>query len=275
LEIEKETSQTVKEIKEVNKGMTTGEARARRLKRKMIEANLRLVVSIARRYNNRGQELMDLVQEGNIGLMKAVDKWEYRLGYKFSTYATWWIQQAVTRSIADQARTIRIPVHMIETINKLKRFVRDAEAKNKDLSLVELSKLMNLSLEKIKKIIALSEEVIITESNNPEEDMNLLDSYPDNYFDNPENITIHKGLQKTIDQILETIPPKEAKIIRMRFGIGSYQSHTLEEIGQLFEITRERIRQIEARALSKLRQPFKQTDFKNVPALRASGPECR
>ncbi len=255
LKIEKDVNLTVKEIKEINKGTTIGESKTRRAKREMIEANLRLVVSIARRYNNRGQEFMDLVQEGNIGLMKAVDKWEYRLGYKFSTYATWWIQQAITRSIADQARTIRIPVHMIETINKLKRFIRDAESKNKIHSTLELSQFMNLSLNKIDKIQALSEEDIITESNNPNDDINFLDTYPDNYFENPESLSINKNLKKTIDQILETLSPKEAKIIRMRFGIEMNTDHTLEEVGKLFDVTRERIRQIEAKALKKLSHP--------------------
>ena len=255
--IEKQHELAVSEIKEINRKMSTGEAKARRAKREMVEANLRLVISIAKKYTNRGLQFLDLIQEGNIGLMKAVDKFEYRRGYKFSTYATWWIRQAITRSIADQARTIRIPVHMIETINKLNRIARQMlQETGKEPSPEELSKYVDLPEDKIRKILKISKEPISMETPvGDDEDSHLGDFIEDNTIEQPIDAATKQSLREAMRSILDRLTMREAKVLRMRFGIDMNTDHTLEEVGKQFDVTRERIRQIEAKALRKLRHP--------------------
>jgi RNA polymerase primary sigma factor len=247
----------INEIKDINKKMSLGEAKARRAKKEMVEANLRLVISIAKKYTNRGLQFLDLIQEGNIGLMKAVDKFEYRRGYKFSTYATWWIRQAITRSIADQARTIRIPVHMIETINKLNRISRQIlQETGVEPTPEELAVKMELSEDKIRKVLKIAKEPISMETPvGDDDDSHLGDFIEDNNMESPIDRSISEGLREATLEILETLTPREAKVLRMRFGIEMNTDHTLEEVGKQFDVTRERIRQIEAKALRKLRHP--------------------
>ena len=247
----------IHELKEVNRRMSIGEAKARRAKKEMVEANLRLVISIAKKYTNRGLQFLDLIQEGNIGLMKAVDKFEYRRGYKFSTYATWWIRQAITRSIADQARTIRIPVHMIETINKLNRISRQIlQEKGREALPEELAERMEMPEEKIRKVLKIAKEPISMETPiGDDEDSHLGDFIEDKNVEAPMDAATGSGLMGATQDILDTLTPREAKVLRMRFGIGMNTDHTLEEVGKQFDVTRERIRQIEAKALRKLRHP--------------------
>jgi len=247
----------IHQIKEVNRRMSIGEAKARRAKKEMIEANLRLVISIAKKYTNRGLQFLDLIQEGNIGLMKAVDKFEYRRGYKFSTYATWWIRQAITRSIADQARTIRIPVHMIETINKLNRVSRQIlQEKGREALPEELAERMDMPEHKILKVLKIAKEPISMETPiGDDEDSHLGDFIEDKNILAPEDAALTKGLTSATDSILDSLTERESKVIRMRFGIGLNTDHTLEEVGKQFDVTRERIRQIEAKALRKMRHP--------------------
>jgi RNA polymerase primary sigma factor len=254
---EKEYGLTITEIKEINRKMSIGEAKARRAKKEMVEANLRLVISIAKKYTNRGLQFLDLIQEGNIGLMKAVDKFEYRRGYKFSTYATWWIRQAITRSIADQARTIRIPVHMIETINKLNRISRQIlQETGREATPEELAEKMELSEDKIRKVLKIAKEPISMETPvGDDDDSHLGDFIEDSNIESPIEKATAEGLREATLEILETLTPREAKVLRMRFGIEMNTDHTLEEVGKQFDVTRERIRQIEAKALRKLRHP--------------------
>jgi RNA polymerase primary sigma factor len=254
---EGEYNLSIIEIKDINKKMSLGEAKARRAKKEMVEANLRLVISIAKKYTNRGLQFLDLIQEGNIGLMKAVDKFEYRRGYKFSTYATWWIRQAITRSIADQARTIRIPVHMIETINKLNRISRQIlQETGREPTPEELAVKMDLSEDKIRKVLKIAKEPISMETPvGDDEDSHLGDFIEDHNNDSPINCATAQGLREATQEILATLTPREAKVLRMRFGIEMNTDHTLEEVGKQFDVTRERIRQIEAKALRKLRHP--------------------
>lgn len=248
---------TILEIKDINRKMSIGEAKARRAKKEMVEANLRLVISIAKKYTNRGLQFLDLIQEGNIGLMKAVDKFEYRRGYKFSTYATWWIRQAITRSIADQARTIRIPVHMIETINKLNRISRQIlQELGREATPEELAEKMDLSEDKIRKVLKIAKEPISMETPvGDDDDSHLGDFIEDGNIESPIERATAEGLREATLEILETLTPREAKVLRMRFGIEMNTDHTLEEVGKQFDVTRERIRQIEAKALRKLRHP--------------------
>lgn len=255
--IEERAALTITEIKEINRRVSIGEAKSRRAKKEMIEANLRLVISIAKKYTNRGLQFLDLIQEGNIGLMKAVDKFEYRRGYKFSTYATWWIRQAITRSIADQARTIRIPVHMIETINKLNRISRQIlQETGAEPSPEELSKRMDIPEDKIRKVLKIAKEPISMETPiGEDEDSNLGDFIEDVNIQSPVDFATSSGLTEATQEILSTLTPREAKVLRMRFGIDMNTDHTLEEVGKQFDVTRERIRQIEAKALRKLRHP--------------------
>ena len=247
----------ISEIKEINRRMSIGEAKARRAKKEMVEANLRLVISIAKKYTNRGLLFLDLIQEGNIGLMKAVDKFEYRRGYKFSTYATWWIRQAITRSIADQARTIRIPVHMIETINKLNRISRQIlQEKGREPTPEELAERMQMPEDKVRKVLKIAKEPISMETPiGDDEDSHLGDFIEDINIQAPVDSATFEGLCRTTSDVLEGLTPREAKVLRMRFGIGMNTDHTLEEVGKQFDVTRERIRQIEAKALRKLRHP--------------------
>ena len=247
----------LKELKDINKQMSTGEAKARRAKREMTEANLRLVISIAKKYTNRGLQFLDLIQEGNIGLMKAVDKFEYRRGYKFSTYATWWIRQAITRSIADQARTIRIPVHMIETINKMNRISRQIlQETGIEADPVTLARKMDMPEEKIRKILKISKEPISMETPiGDDDDSHLGDFIEDAATLVPTDAALFSSLRLITNDVLDTLTPREAKVLRMRFGIEMNTDHTLEEVGKQFDVTRERIRQIEAKALRKLRHP--------------------
>ncbi len=247
----------IKELKEINRRMSTGEAKALRAKREMTEANLRLVISIAKKYTNRGLQFLDLIQEGNIGLMKAVDKFEYRRGYKFSTYATWWIRQAITRSIADQARTIRIPVHMIETINKMNRISRQIlQETGQEPEPALLAQKMEMPEEKIRKILKISKEPISMETPiGDDEDSHLSDFVEDSATMSPADAAIYASLRGVTKDILDSLTPREAKVLRMRFGIEMNTDHTLEEVGKQFDVTRERIRQIEAKALRKLRHP--------------------
>jgi RNA polymerase primary sigma factor len=257
LQLEKIAGLPIAELKEVNRRMSIGEAKARRAKKEMVEANLRLVISIAKKYTNRGLQFLDLIQEGNIGLMKAVDKFEYRRGYKFSTYATWWIRQAITRSIADQARTIRIPVHMIETINKLNRISRQMlQEMGREATPEELAQRMAMPEDKIRKVLKIAKEPISMETPiGDDEDSHLGDFVEDlNTVAPPDAATI-SNLKNATSEILETLTQREAKVLRMRFGIGMNTDHTLEEVGKQFDVTRERIRQIEAKALRKLRHP--------------------
>ncbi|MDP2828617.1 MAG: RNA polymerase sigma factor RpoD [Sulfuricellaceae bacterium] len=247
----------LKDLKEINRQMSTGEAKARRAKREMIEANLRLVISIAKKYTNRGLQFLDLIQEGNIGLMKAVDKFEYRRGYKFSTYATWWIRQAITRSIADQARTIRIPVHMIETINKMNRISRQIlQETGLEPDPAILAEKMEMPEDKIRKILKISKEPISMETPiGDDEDSHLGDFIEDLSTLAPTDAAMYASLREATKEVLESLTPREAKVLRMRFGIEMNTDHTLEEVGKQFDVTRERIRQIEAKALRKLRHP--------------------
>jgi RNA polymerase primary sigma factor len=256
-QIEEQTGLTVSEIKEINRRMSMGEARARRAKKEMVEANLRLVISIAKKYTNRGLQFLDLIQEGNIGLMKAVDKFEYRRGYKFSTYATWWIRQAITRSIADQARTIRIPVHMIETINKLNRISRQMlQEMGREPTPEELGERMDMPEDKVRKVLKIAKEPISMETPiGDDEDSHLGDFIEDNTIHSPVDAATGQGLQEATKEVLAGLTAREAKVLRMRFGIDMNTDHTLEEVGKQFDVTRERIRQIEAKALRKLRHP--------------------
>jgi len=255
--VEEDSQLSIEEIREINKCMSIGEAKARRAKKEMVEANLRLVISIAKKYTNRGLQFLDLIQEGNIGLMKAVDKFEYRRGYKFSTYATWWIRQAITRSIADQARTIRIPVHMIETINKLNRISRQIlQETGQEASPEELAQRMDLPEDKIRKVLKIAKEPISMETPiGDDEDSHLGDFIEDSNIESPIESATMEGLKESTMEILAGLTPREAKVLRMRFGIDMNTDHTLEEVGKQFDVTRERIRQIEAKALRKLRHP--------------------
>ena len=255
--VEEKTGLTVSEIKDINRRMSMGEARARRAKKEMVEANLRLVISIAKKYTNRGLQFLDLIQEGNIGLMKAVDKFEYRRGYKFSTYATWWIRQAITRSIADQARTIRIPVHMIETINKLNRISRQMlQEMGREPTPEELGERMDMPEDKVRKVLKIAKEPISMETPiGDDEDSHLGDFIEDISIASPIDSATGQGLQEATTDVLAGLTAREAKVLRMRFGIDMNTDHTLEEVGKQFDVTRERIRQIEAKALRKLRHP--------------------
>ena len=255
--LESEVELTVAEIKEINRAMSIGEAKARRAKKEMVEANLRLVISIAKKYTNRGLQFLDLIQEGNIGLMKAVDKFEYRRGYKFSTYATWWIRQAITRSIADQARTIRIPVHMIETINKLNRISRQMlQEMGREPTPEELGERMDMPEDKIRKVLKIAKEPISMETPiGDDEDSHLGDFIEDSTMQSPIEMATSVSLKESTREVLAGLTAREAKVLRMRFGIDMNTDHTLEEVGKQFDVTRERIRQIEAKALRKLRHP--------------------
>ncbi|HEU4664759.1 MAG TPA: RNA polymerase sigma factor RpoD [Dokdonella sp.] len=255
----------VADIKEINRAMSIGEAKARRAKKEMVEANLRLVISIAKKYTNRGLQFLDLIQEGNIGLMKAVDKFEYRRGYKFSTYATWWIRQAITRSIADQARTIRIPVHMIETINKLNRISRQMlQEMGREPTPDELAIKMEMPEDKIRKVLKIAKEPISMETPiGDDEDSHLGDFIEDSTIVSPIESSTNIGLMETVRDVLAGLTPREAKVLRMRFGIDMNTDHTLEEVGKQFDVTRERIRQIEAKALRKLRHPSRSEQLRS------------
>ena len=263
--IEEETGLSIFKIKDINRRMSIGEAKARRAKKEMVEANLRLVISIAKKYTNRGLQFLDLIQEGNIGLMKAVDKFEYRRGYKFSTYATWWIRQAITRSIADQARTIRIPVHMIETINKLNRISRQMlQEMGREPSPEELSERMGMPEDKIRKVLKIAKEPISMETPiGDDEDSHLGDFIEDSTSESPLDSATMESLKAATNEVLAGLTAREAKVLRMRFGIDMNTDHTLEEVGKQFDVTRERIRQIEAKALRKLRHPSRSEVLKS------------
>ncbi len=256
-QIEEETGLTIEQVKDINRRMSIGEAKARRAKKEMVEANLRLVISIAKKYTNRGLQFLDLIQEGNIGLMKAVDKFEYRRGYKFSTYATWWIRQAITRSIADQARTIRIPVHMIETINKLNRISRQMlQEMGREPTPEELAERMLMPEDKVRKVLKIAKEPISMETPiGDDEDSHLGDFIEDTTLELPLDSATSESLRSATHDVLAGLTAREAKVLRMRFGIDMNTDHTLEEVGKQFDVTRERIRQIEAKALRKLRHP--------------------
>lgn len=264
-QIEEETGLTIEKIKDINRRMSIGEAKARRAKKEMVEANLRLVISIAKKYTNRGLQFLDLIQEGNIGLMKAVDKFEYRRGYKFSTYATWWIRQAITRSIADQARTIRIPVHMIETINKLNRISRQMlQEIGHEPTPEELAERMLMPEDKIRKVLKIAKEPISMETPvGEDEDSHLGDFIEDSTLELPLDLATSDNLRTATHNVLAELTPREAKVLRMRFGIDMSSDHTLEEVGKQFDVTRERIRQIEAKALRKLRHPSRSEILKS------------
>ena len=257
VELEQECALAIADIKDINRRMSIGEAKARRAKKEMVEANLRLVISIAKKYTNRGLQFLDLIQEGNIGLMKAVDKFEYRRGYKFSTYATWWIRQAITRSIADQARTIRIPVHMIETINKLNRISRQMlQEMGREPTPEELGERMEMPEDKIRKVLKIAKEPISMETPiGDDEDSHLGDFIEDSAMQSPIDVATVESLKEATREVLSGLTAREAKVLRMRFGIDMNTDHTLEEVGKQFDVTRERIRQIEAKALRKLRHP--------------------
>jgi len=264
-QVEKEYGLSIGEIKEINRRMSVGETQARLAKKEMIEANLRLVISIAKKYTNRGLQFLDLIQEGNIGLMKAVDKFEYRRGYKFSTYATWWIRQAITRSIADQARTIRIPVHMIETINKLNRISRQMlQEMGREPTPEELAERMEMPEDKVRKVLKIAKEPISMETPiGDDEDSHLGDFIEDSRVMSPIESATVAGLRETTQQVLAGLTAREAKVLRMRFGIDMNTDHTLEEVGKQFDVTRERIRQIEAKALRKLRHPSRSEQLRS------------
>jgi RNA polymerase primary sigma factor len=263
--VEEVTRLQISQIKEINRQMSIGEAKARRAKKEMVEANLRLVISIAKKYTNRGLQFLDLIQEGNIGLMKAVDKFEYRRGYKFSTYATWWIRQAITRSIADQARTIRIPVHMIETINKLNRISRQMlQEMGREPLPDELAERMEMPEDKVRKVLKIAKEPISMETPiGDDEDSHLGDFIEDQTVHSPVDSATTSGLKETTHSVLAGLTPREAKVLRMRFGIDMNTDHTLEEVGKQFDVTRERIRQIEAKALRKLRHPTRSDQLRS------------
>ncbi|MBN8885477.1 MAG: RNA polymerase sigma factor RpoD [Rudaea sp.] len=263
--LEKTLYLSLADVKEINRAMSIGEAKARRAKKEMVEANLRLVISIAKKYTNRGLQFLDLIQEGNIGLMKAVDKFEYRRGYKFSTYATWWIRQAITRSIADQARTIRIPVHMIETINKLNRISRQMlQEMGREPTPEELAVKMEMPEDKIRKVLKIAKEPISMETPiGDDEDSHLGDFIEDTSIESPVDAATGTGLHETVRDVLGGLTPREAKVLRMRFGIDMNTDHTLEEVGKQFDVTRERIRQIEAKALRKLRHPSRSEQLRS------------
>jgi RNA polymerase primary sigma factor len=264
-QVEQETGLVIADIKDINRRMSIGEAKARRAKKEMVEANLRLVISIAKKYTNRGLQFLDLIQEGNIGLMKAVDKFEYRRGYKFSTYATWWIRQAITRSIADQARTIRIPVHMIETINKLNRISRQMlQEMGREPTPEELSERMLMPEDKIRKVLKIAKEPISMETPiGDDEDSHLGDFIEDSTIIQPLDSATGGSLKDATQEVLAGLTAREAKVLRMRFGIDMNTDHTLEEVGKQFDVTRERIRQIEAKALRKLRHPSRSEQLRS------------
>jgi len=264
-EIAEERGMTIPEIKEISRQMTISESKARRAKKEMVEANLRLVISIAKKYTNRGLQFLDLIQEGNIGLMKAVDKFEYQRGYKFSTYATWWIRQAITRSIADQARTIRIPVHMIETINKLNRIARQMlQEMGREPTPQELAERVDMPEDKVRKVLKISKEPISMETPiGDDEDSHLGDFVEDTNVMSPQDSAMIEGLREATQGILSGLTEREAKVLRMRFGIDMNTDHTLEEVGKQFDVTRERIRQIEAKALRKLRHPTRSDQLRS------------
>ena len=271
--IEQDTGLSIGELKEINRKMSIGEAKSRRAKKEMVEANLRLVISIAKKYTNRGLQFLDLIQEGNIGLMKAVDKFEYRRGYKFSTYATWWIRQAITRSIADQARTIRIPVHMIETINKLNRISRQmVQEMGREPTPEELAERMEMPEDKIRKVQKIAKEPISMETPiGDDEDSRLGDFIEDQNMPQPIQSATFSGLSEATQKVLEGLTAREAKVLRMRFGIDMNTDHTLEEVGKQFDVTRERIRQIEAKALRKLRHPSRSERLRSFLDMESGG----